>query len=944
MSYIPRRPAAADERLPPGRVDEIRSLAAAAAAATAAGASSPTAQPASRRSSIAHARSNISPLPSLPPLPDADSGALGIGKAASIAPPQSTRRRTVSTSGESRNAPEKTAGPIKQSKPRRGLASLRVVWPSSKARRSKSIEAPTERARWTAEDTATVAQASLRAWKSGYPVERDSLAADVGRSAADVSEMLEYMLEGYARFGSAACWDSQSPKFIMRWAAVEFPSNLALNPPADRPRSAVSRLDTYFSALTCRPRSVTRDATYALDSPEEATSGRATALDFREEMRLRGVEAFPAHANERTLSESSPAATVDLNSVDGEQPVPQGAPRARERSRSVVGVVQLPERRATVLRDANVQTEEPAPVAPAPQPTRSGSRRTSMIVAGSMRSPRTRSIRRSPARVEGGGTTPTGPDPPAWNPDSPFAPFAFSPLPAAAASVPAPPATRPRAATVAESGQVDRRSRDSGTVEMPVPVPDTGVGASDTHSFDLTPDLSRLTVEVGELDDSLDASFADIGAEARRKVRRFVAQFIQAYPSEFQKRVRDYKRKKNVLCLPADSYRDFDRHSRPSIMAIEAIHQERRGDIQYSGNMFFHCQFVRAVRIDHIPATEETWTRVNDFATEVFNWRIINADLVVMQEYMARDNDGEGGAETSRSRNWMLGGHVDADALVDEEDGGRESPFGKARFMDRKAQNYVDFLDDMMGDKIRQRAKDEGPRPIPVAVLPADVDSMLPVDQEVRSKIQSFIQEDLPDSTAATKELLLLRALEHMNAHMAKLSGYHEGNVAELLSNVNSDGAPAEDRTFVAPAEVQGIPSSQLAQAAGRAFARVHFGCAKSAFLLAMLSDHPFRPVSRDEVKLWMARDGSPFGKDVDYRLNVGLYRYLRQLNLRPSSRQWLQTSAAATLSMLRRVANALDDQSYIEHLNIGRYEREFSEAVRSAPSSNGGGNGGSGS
>ncbi|KAJ2703914.1 hypothetical protein H4R19_005295, partial [Coemansia spiralis] len=621
----------------------------------------------------------------------------------------------------------------------------------------------------------------------------------------------------------------------------------------------------------------------------------------------------------------------------------------------MVGTVQLPERRAAVLRDAIIQTDEPDSDPPALRPVRSGTRRTTQIIAASKRTPRAKAIRHTTARLESDHTAQPRPISFAWSPNGPFAPFAFSPQPASAGvvmpqpppvvGVPMAPGTRARAATVAESARLNRRSRDSGTVETPVPIAAKGsapggAGNSELHSFEFSPHESRQTVEVGVLDDNLDVSFADIEAETRRKVRRFVAQFIQAYPDDFRKRANEYKRNNNqVLCLPADEYMDFDRHSQ-TIMAIESTYRGEYGNLSYTGSMFFHCQFVHAIRIDRIPVTEETWARVNEFATEVFNWQIVNADLVVMQEYMSRDGNGEGGAGPSRSSNWMLNGHVSADVLADDRENGRESPFGKAHFMDLKAQQYVTFLDETMGDQIRQRAKNEGPRPIPVA-LHVDTNSMLPVDRDIRSTIQSFIQEDLPDATAATKELVLLRSLERANAHMAKLCGYHEGTVGELLGDVNSDGGPAEDRSFATQADIRAVPSSQLAQVAGREFSRGHFERAKSAFLLAMLNDHPFRLVSRDEVKVWIERDGGPFGKDVDYRLNVGLYRYLRQLNLRPSSKQWLQTSAAATLSMLRRMANALDDQSYIEHLDIARYESTFYEAVQNASSSNSASNGG---
>ncbi|KAJ1728432.1 hypothetical protein LPJ61_004034 [Coemansia biformis] len=732
-----------------------------------------------------------SPLPSLPPLPAADPGALAAPGPATAPPPPppptAMHRRTASAGDELRHvpsAPESSSDQTSraaatarhQPKPRRGLSSLRVVWPSSKARRSRSIDTSAGRARWTAEEATAVAQASLRAWKSGCPVDRDSLAADGGRSVAAVSEMLEYMLEGYVRFGSAACWDGQCPKFIMRWAAVEFPSNPALNPISDRPRpasSAMARLDACLSALTCRPRSASRDVTYALDSPEDGAAGQLDVMDFREEMRL-----------------------------------------------------------PTVAHDAG-------------------------------------------------------------------------------------------------SGVQSRRSRDSGTVESPV------VDAPRTpgpENIEMSADQSLQTIEVTRPDAELDAQFADLGAEARLKMRRFVSQFIRAHPSDFQKRVDAHRRGQDALCLSVDHYPDFERHSGAFIKAVETLYREIGGTLTYTRNLYFHAQLVHAIRIDRIPVTDDSWLGANEFATAVFNQRIENAQFVMLHEYTADGGGGDVVASASGSGDWMLGARTKAEIRSGSDGNEHQSPFFLARYMDRNAESYVSFLYEVMDDRIMQRVHSEGPRPMPVA-LQVDAGTMLPIDVEVRDKVIAFIWEDIPRSRRVSKEIVLLRALERMNARIIALCGYHEANVHQLMSNRNDDGRAETDRAFASPEAVRGIPSSELAHVVGRAFARAHFHSAKSAFLLAMMRDHPFRPVSRDEVKEWIAQDSGPFGEDVDFVLNVGLYRYLRQLNLRPSSKQWLQTSAAATLSMLRRTLNAADGKHHLAHIGIVRYESGFADIIRDARS-----------
>ncbi|KAJ2120851.1 hypothetical protein GGF48_004167, partial [Coemansia sp. RSA 921] len=284
MSYIPRPPTVPEDKpAAMGRADEVWSISGAYGSSPA-GVQSVFGRlpnnpdktgsvklPSSTRASIVKVLSSDSPLPDLPPLPILDHSGMSIINvsvgADAMSMTSSLHRRTASTGDERLSAPKPPLPDIPnmpdmpdlatdnppRPKSRLGLASLRLVWPNGKNRQRKATpESAGERSRWTVNEANLLAKTSLNYWKSGRPVDTAALSVNLGRSTRDIAEMLEHMLEGYARFGGVSCWDAQSQKFIMRWAAVEFPANPQLNLHFDRNKATntVSRLDACFSALT----------------------------------------------------------------------------------------------------------------------------------------------------------------------------------------------------------------------------------------------------------------------------------------------------------------------------------------------------------------------------------------------------------------------------------------------------------------------------------------------------------------------------------------------------------------------------------------------------------------------------------------------------------------------------------------------------------------------
>ncbi|KAJ2119509.1 hypothetical protein IW147_005823 [Coemansia sp. RSA 720] len=985
MSYIPRPPTVPEDKpAAMGRADEVWSISGAYGSSPAGVQSvfgripnSPDKTgsvklPSSTRASIVKVLSSDSPLPDLPPLPIIDPSAVSIINvsvgADAMSMTSSLHRRTASTGDERLSAPKPPLPDVRdvpdlatdnppRPKSRLGLASLRLVWPNGKSRQRKATpESAGERSRWTVNEANLLAKTSLNFWKSGRPVDFAALSVNLGRSTRDIAEMLEHMLEGYARFGGVSCWDAQSQKFVMRWAAVEFPANPQLNLHFDRNKATntVSRLDACFSALTCRPRSASKDLAYALDSPDITTSGQSVVADFREGMRMRNADYFSLNQSAAGTNANTPGKD-DATKDERQQLLPKeskvadtvvavvepalnidekasskGSTPNHSRSRSSTSIPQSIGAASTGTRPNVAFRAEPNA-----QPIFTGGLRSRQGLNTMNRETRARRTRKPSFKFEGASQA-SG----AFN-ASVSTPFTFSSTLGSADAVSlssvgavAPAAYtarstgRPRSSTVAHPpvhALASRNSRDSGTVEQPalsIPI------VTMFENIELSPEQSRQMIEVRQPEGELDAQFRDLSNEVRQKVRQFVSWFIQEYPMEFQQRVESLKSGNDGLCKRVDHYAQLDYMDDSYRVAIERLYRHKDASLMFTRNIFFHLKLLETIKPSSMPVPDENWIRVNEFATQLFNKRIEDKRFVVMQEYrnstsssVPPSNSKDASRFTSevRSRFASLAGSV-----IDEH----TPPFDRAFYMDRMANDYSKFLMADKCDEIRLRVRAHGPRPMPVAVR-VDRSKLLQFDIEIRDKLVGFIWEDIETSTIMSKEIALLRALELLNGEIAEQCGFYLENLPRIMNGENVDGSVDEDRGITGPEAIKGIPNGQIAQVVGRAFARSYFNNAKVAFLEAMIHNHPFRPLSRDELKDWRERGTGPFGEDVDYLLNSNLYTYLRQLNLRPSSKQWLQVSAFATLSMLRRTMNATTQKKYIAHIDIASYEAKFSSIVQ---------------
>ncbi|KAJ2077118.1 hypothetical protein H4R24_005318 [Coemansia sp. RSA 988] len=986
MSYIPR-PQTSGGKATIGRADEIRLMHSIRSSNSPApqGSSGQTVNgkvqtgavrmPVSTRSSVVRVLSDDSPLPGLPPMPAMDAGKLSVVSAAAF---NKQHRRAASAGNEQRQGaldsieemqPQlgdtstielATDNKPRRSKSRLGLGSLRVVWPQAKAQQqqqqARTMGGP--RGRWMAEETNELGQVSLRSWKSGRPADMRTAAADLGRSTREVGEMLEHMLEGFARFGGGvACWEAQSHRFIMRWAAVEFPDNPILN----QPDATSSRLNTCFSALSCRPRSA-RANLYVSDSPNTSS----VVTDFREGIHEHadaplsprpsafvpsGIKYVPEKTATGTVGASEEKQALESRSA---------GVHVRNRPRSVTHVASREQSPAQMVRErvTSPQVDKAADVMT--KPVFTGSIRSRQGINTMSRESRNRRARRGSLVADRTAASKPSTDAVCSAIDSPAiaaTAFTFSPTLVAttdrvslsgvgsagaphvgsnssSGSIPST-SSRRRAHTVPHPPQtlVDRVSRDSGTVEagatlIPMVAALDNIELLSEQSTEQSPEQSQQAIEVRVSDSQLDAEYADLAADTRRKVRRFVNRFVRDYPSDFQQRVDAQRTGKDGLCITVDHY-DFE-YNDAFMKAIETIYRYVGGSMLYTCNMFFHVQLLHAVRLDSIRFADDCWLRVDEFATRVFNKRIEDARFVVLQEHhegtgsppISMPLDGEGSLSPgARSR---------FESLTGSEGNEHKSPFERAFYMDKLAHRYVQFFLENNSDEIMLRARTNGPQPMPVALC-VDETTMLEFDREIRNLVVGFVWEDIPLATLESKELTLLRALELMNGEIADRCGFYQANLPQIMDATNSDGFEEPD---VSDDVLADMPAVRIARAVGRAFAHEHFPTARAAFLQAMVHDHPFRPLARDEMKEWVERGGSPFGQDVDYMLNAGLYRYLKRLHLRPSKRQWLQASAEATLSMLRRTSNATTQKKYIAHINIPAYESMFSTIVQDARAS----------
>ncbi|KAJ1721329.1 hypothetical protein LPJ53_004130 [Coemansia erecta] len=812
--------------------------------------------------------------------------------------------------------------------------------------------------RWTVEEVNTLAESSLRYWKSGVAADKAAMASDLGRSTREVGEMLEYILQGYARFGGTPSWADQSPEFIMGWAALEFPRNSLLNPQtADSARlpSSVSRLEACISALRCTSRVPTEHPGFSIDGKKTATSSQNIVADFREGMRLQGVEPSPPQRTDSLSPSSVPslaassARTPSRKSTRSNTGTTRDGINAHPRPKSsnsssaqptadsskpanpASEPVPEPLPKTTVDTDKDAQSGTPKsgsqssiPVFSAgSQPVFTGGLRSRQTLTTLNRPARGRRARRSSFRHETGsfGFKYTA-DEVSMGEDAPVAHDANSKEDAKVTvdQQPAPPTpepSRPRASTVAHTplapanGAENRRSQDSG------------------HIGELSPDQSQNAVNViqpiRESNSDIDAQFPDISTETRQKVRRFVDRFVTEYAADFQQRVDAHMSGRDGLCITVDHFADFEYNNDAYLKAIETIYRYIGGSVLYTCNIFFHVQLLHAIRLDHIPVTDDSWLRVNEFATRVFNKRIKDARYLVMHEYAESAEsaaNAPGGGWLPAARNGRL------DSFTGSEGNEHSSPFERAFYMDKLACRYVKFILDVKREDIVHRVRESGPRPMPVA-LQADEATMLPLDIEIRNMIIAFIWEDIPQATLESKEVTLLRALEMLNAEFAERCGFNSRGLQSLLEpHTNVDGDAAADPDVTSVTELSDMPATHQAQIIGKAFARAYFHDIKYRFLEAMLHDHPFRPVSRDELKEWSIRGSGPFGEDVDYVLNTRLYKFLRRVHMRPTSKQWLNASAAATLSMIRRTLAAAMHKDYLAHIDVTTYETRFKEIV----------------
>ncbi|KAJ2818706.1 hypothetical protein FBU31_005780, partial [Coemansia sp. 'formosensis'] len=339
MSYIPRPPA--------GRADELWAQPNASVASSSISQSRATTRPNSHRlpqstrTSVVRVIADNSPLPNLPPFPGPDIVVAAAAAAAAatssfasttrVSPPASLHRRTASTGDEPKHSSEPVdlAGvPSAATRLRTGLGSLKFGWAGGKAKHASEQPAEPMSMPWSADEVKALANASVRYWKSGNPVDFISLSADLGRPPAEVSDMLEYLLMGYARFGPTSCWAGESNRLVVDWASIQFPTNPQLNPaPAtsSRTTSGISCLDTCLSALKCRSRLDARTASYVMADHGSATSGQNIITDFREGLRLHSPESsppLPSSPHSKSLRSEPSAEHVPVPPPESLPPLP----------------------------------------------------------------------------------------------------------------------------------------------------------------------------------------------------------------------------------------------------------------------------------------------------------------------------------------------------------------------------------------------------------------------------------------------------------------------------------------------------------------------------------------------------------------------------------------------------------------------------------------------
>ncbi|KAJ2303918.1 hypothetical protein IWW52_006695, partial [Coemansia sp. RSA 2704] len=356
----------------------------------------------------------------------------------------------------------------------------------------------------------------------------------------------------------------------------------------------MSRLDTCLSALSCRPRSASKDLAYALESPVITASGQNVVADFREGMRMRNADYFSLG---QTLSNTNPTTPERADAARDEPQIPplpavpvmaaeprvessSASPSAkipsksdthtRNRSQSSASALQ-PQRNGST-KSASIRTNTVSTTEANSRPVFTGGLRNRQTVNTMSRESRARRTRNGPLKLEdvhtavannsssGGPASATVSG--AFTFSSAVAPVDAVSLSGVGAVVTAANIAqidgRPRSSTVAvpQSNMLaSRASRDSGNVEPQTPsIPVVAM----LEGLELSPEPLRQMIEVRQPDGELDTQFADLSGETRQKVRHFVARFIREYPADFQQRVEALKAGKSGLCITIDHYEHFE--------------------------------------------------------------------------------------------------------------------------------------------------------------------------------------------------------------------------------------------------------------------------------------------------------------------------------------------------------------------------------------------------
>ncbi|KAJ1896298.1 hypothetical protein LPJ66_004076 [Kickxella alabastrina] len=858
--------------------------------------------PKSTHASVIRVVSEGSPLPKLPPIPGLENhNALFVSTTDGL-PSTSLHRRADSVDKE-HNTDVALENAVSEklrmahmmdldlatarcppAKSKLGLRGFRFGWRQSKAKQqmqgaelsSVPVLATTKgKTRWTAQDVDALAEASLHYWNSGSYVDFESLAGKLGRAPNDISDMLEHTLQGYVRFGSTPCWADKDHFFIMRWAAAEFPKNQLLNPVLANFLSLPSMAAKLRTAIILFWQTFEKECD-CMD-PQWSTRKLLRSLQGK------SLVASAAPPEEIELEDTS--STAPLFSF-GARPVVAETEAIESPDSNALLVVHQGGMVASAAADADANV-------------------VAVGVAAAGR-PRANTV-------------------------------AYSQL---------------RSRDIFKYGTGHRAPQDGGNVDESSAQMQIVAALDDPE---LSPAQSYHALGLSTSGSNLDVQFSDLAVETRLKVRRFVDRFIADFPADFRQRVDAQNAGKDGLCVTVDHFKNFEYNNNAFYKAIETIYRFTGGSTVYTRNMFFHVQLTHAIRLDCIPESDASWFRINEFATTVFNKQIEDARFIIFQAYTDMADSNSNGTATATATGNSPGpvgtsstpvGNRIAVVRADRSsnsvvNGGNVSAslFERAFYMDKLANNYVKFLVDNMSDGLSQRARDYGLRPMPVA-LQVDEASMLTFDVEIRNMLIEFIWEDIPQSTLESKEIALLRALELLNGKLSRRFGLTTGLLQSALDDQRNEGGNFGDNCNIESiSDLHNIPGTLKAQVLGRAFAQCSFNETKYLFFEAMLHDHPFRPVTRDELKEWRARSSSPFGKDVDYELNTRLYKYLQRLQFRPTANQWLQASAAATLSMLYRTLGAALHKDILAHIDISAYESRFRDIVLNeslGPASNG--------